>query len=492
MHLSIGEILMVIAIAALIYFLHRQWMKSLINNSAIPKIIGIKFSIIIILISTLFFVSEKIVYAWADLEEQSTIIRHADKIPFYQPVTIKKFANHYFSYQPKNKGSLYNASNAMDSPLRYDSNPLKIENKNRLNIIWIIIDSWRYDAFSPVVSPKIWNYAKDAQVFNHHISGGNNTRIGLFSMFYGIYGSYWPSILTSRTPPILLETLRDENYKNYILSSASLNFPEFRQTIFVNHHNEIQDAFTGKSPWVRDKQLTDTMLKVLEEPPTRPMFAMLFYDGAHSNYDYPLDQEPFKPSTRKFYYCSNDEPEKKKLIINRYKNSVHHVDFQIGRVLSKLKESNIYNNTIVLITGDHGEEFYDYNHWGHFSSFSKSQVHVPLIIKAPGKEALVYNTETTSHIDLPATILELLGSKTNPKKFSLGHSIFSNKRNSAVACGWDTCAFIEPEQTVVYGVQPYNANLLEKYDRNYNYCEECKGLTSQASINLLEELGRFR
>ena len=83
------------------------------------------------------------------------------------------------------------------------------DQKDMPNIIFITVDSWRYDLMDAEVTPNIHSFSKDAWVFNNHYSGGNSTRFGMFSMFYGIYGSYWHTILAERTEPVLMQKLRE-------------------------------------------------------------------------------------------------------------------------------------------------------------------------------------------------------------------------------------------------------------------------------------------
>src|SRR5689334_9830021 len=84
---------------------------------------------------------------------------------------------------------------------------------------------------------------------------------------------------------------------------------------------------------------------------------------------------------------------------NRYKNALHYVDGVAGGMLDALEKSGALENTIVLITGDHGEEFAENGHWGHTSNFAPEQVAVPLLLRGPGI-ARGIETRPTSHVDV--------------------------------------------------------------------------------------------
>ena len=109
-------------------------------------------------------------------------------------------------------------------------------------------------------------------------------------------------------------------------------------------------------------------------------------------------------------------------------------------------EEALQSNTIVIVTGDHGEEFFEKGRLGHNSTFVKEQIHVPLVLHIPGETPRVIET-LTSHLDLPATLAPRLGVKNSPKDYSLGQDLLSPeyKRDSTVVCGWDTAAVIAGE-----------------------------------------------
>ena len=55
-----------------------------------------------------------------------------------------------------------------------------------LNVLMIVIDSWRFDMLQPDVTPNIWKFAAQSAVYNNHFSASNCTRFGIFSLFYGL------------------------------------------------------------------------------------------------------------------------------------------------------------------------------------------------------------------------------------------------------------------------------------------------------------------
>ena len=108
-------------------------------------------------------------------------------------------------------------------------------------------------------------------------------------------------------------------------------------------------------------------------------------------------------------------------------------------------------NTIVLVTGDHGEEFFENGFWGHHSNFSQEQVAVPFVLRGPGISPGMEN-RPTSHIDLPRTLMELLGiSPEMAPRYTLGENLLRLPANrKIVSSSWSSLAMqISDTETMV-------------------------------------------
>lgn len=91
------------------------------------------------------------------------------------------------------------------------------------------------------------------------------------------------------------------------------------------------------------------------------------------------------------------------------------VDHHIGRVVHFLKDSGQYDNTLLILTADHGEMLGDRHAWGKMSVYDAAY-HTPLIIRAPGAQAARGTTVhvPTESIDIAPTILDALGLDVPP------------------------------------------------------------------------------
>jgi membrane-anchored protein YejM (alkaline phosphatase superfamily) len=118
---------------------------------------------------------------------------------------------------------------------------------------------------------------------------------------------------------------------------------------------------------------------------------------------------------------------------------VYYADQTTGRVLDAVRAHGRPENTLVVVTGDHGEEFWENGFWGHTSNFTRAQAHVPFVLAGPGIER-GSEQRPTSHIDLVPTLLELLGADPRERaQWSLGENLLAPPAERVrVVAGWDS------------------------------------------------------
>ncbi|MEE4187562.1 MAG: sulfatase-like hydrolase/transferase, partial [Roseobacter sp.] len=124
-----------------------------------------------------------------------------------------------------------------------------------------------------------------------------------------------------------------------------------------------------------------------------------------------------------------------------YMGLVSEVDLHIGRVIQFLKDSDQYDNTLVIVTSDHGEMLGDHHSWGKMTSYDAAY-HTPLIIRQPGNEdrAGTRVSQPVETIDVTPTILDWVG-QSIPNSMD-GRSLLRLLRGS-VPDDWRTYTFSE-------------------------------------------------
>ncbi len=443
----------------------------------------------------LFVFADKAIYAMADLFDKPTLTSISALVPLHQPTTIRKFANRYMDISSR---PVLNHISSHHS-LAYPKESLHVINKGeeKFNVLLVAIDSWRADALSAEDSPNIWNFAQTAQIYENHFSGGNATRPGLFSLFYGVYAANWQNFLSARRGPVLLDQLAADGYQFSFHSSTSLSFPEFRQTIFTNFNAEIHDDYGGPSSLENDRLLTDDFKKMISTRSLQsPFFAFLFYDSAHGPYWAPDEFKKYAPYSSDVVYSLLTKEDKKTLLYNRYRNAVLYVDSLLNEVFATLEQAGLSDNTIVIVTGDHGEEFLDYGNFGHSGDLNEAQVKVPMIIRWPGK-APGRVSYVTSHHDIVPTLMHWRGVVSPEAYYSNGKDLFGDRQNAKayVTCGWDTCAFVSDDLHYIFGSQPYNAYKSEFRDRYNKVMEAAAGyqvINTDQILDIIMTMSRFQ
>jgi membrane-anchored protein YejM (alkaline phosphatase superfamily) len=112
---------------------------------------------------------------------------------------------------------------------------------------------------------------------------------------------------------------------------------------------------------------------------------------------------------------------------NDYYNSLHYSDALLKQILDKLQSQGRLENTWVVITGDHAEEFNEngLGYWGHGSNFTLWQTAVPLIVRSPGQKTGTVETRLSLHQDVVPTLMaEALGCTSPLEHYANGTSLY--------------------------------------------------------------------
>ncbi len=389
-------------------------------------------------------VAQAIAYGVSDIRSYSPVLATASVFPLYQPVTFRRLA-HKLGFDVESRDNFHLSAPSMR--LAYPSKPLDVAPPSHpLNIVWLTAESLRADMLDPRIMPKSWAFAGHAHRFTRHYSGGNGTRMGMFAMFYGLYGSYWFPFLQEHRSPILMDVLQQQGYQLFLFTSARFTYPEFDRTIFARVSKEdMLEDYAGPG-WGRDRRNVDRILEAIRSrDPAKPFMSFMFFESPHAPYHFPPECAIQQPYLEDFNYATMDNQRDMPLVKNRYINSCYHLDTQLDRVLGFLHTENLLDSTIVIITGDHGEEFMEKGRWGHNSEFTEEQLRAPLVMWVPGTGSSVVNT-MTSHLDLAPTLLGLLGVRNPAEEVSQGVNLLGGAtREYAIVADWSRLGYVDDE-----------------------------------------------
>jgi len=405
------------------------------------------------LVSSLFvllFLVQGVTYGISDVKNEPAVLEHAYDYPFFQKIRFRSLAGK-LGMETAERGLSISTSD--NSRLHYPLHDTHFDEiANPPNIVWLVAESLRWDQLTPEIMPNTWAFAETSTHFLNHYSSGNGTREGMFGMFYGLYGSYWDSFMHARQSPILMDRLQALGYDFDIRTGAKFTYPEFDKTILAQlPEDDFHEANEDLSPWQRDEENTSAMLGFIEQERSAPFMTFQFFESTHAPYFFPDDHAIKQPYPETLNYADFSKEylqENISGILNRYRNSGYWVDQQIQRILAALEQEGLMDNTIVIITGDHGEEFMEKGNWGHNSTFVEEQTHVPFVLKLPGQAAQKVS-RLTSHLDIATTMLELLGADTKDKAYSLGISLFDKEPREFINISdWRSIAVVTKDMKV--------------------------------------------
>ena len=416
-----------------------------------------------------FMLWERTVYAVRDLKDQSIIYWVQESVPWYQPLTIKKLCRRF--------GIEATVGAAMPRPrqsgnLALPKTPIGFSASGRRpNILFLFIDSARADGLQAKVMPNLWEWKSDALWLTNHFSSGHGTGEGIFGAMYGIPATYFPRAIAEMRSPPLLDALAGLGYDFRVLACANLNYPEFRQTAFVHLTNQITDEWDAPRA-KRDQLMTDAFLEFLKKEKSLPdtgdrrFFGFLFYDSSHQPYCCPVERQLYpaegdqpKINYARYYAVPSTSSELRKY----YDNGLHYIDFEIGRIFEELKAEGVYDNTIIIVAGDHGEEFGECGKYGHVSDFSRFQTSPLCLVHFPGGTSGVVS-RLTSHLDFVPSILAWMGATNAISDYSTGYPLddSTTDRTFVMCCGFDVYALIKSDSVSVF-----NRYAGKYYDNNY-------------------------
>jgi membrane-anchored protein YejM (alkaline phosphatase superfamily) len=441
---------------------------------------------------TLFFVQASL-YAYADYRYHQSILQVADKVVWYLPVTAKSIMADLGFERAETAFASIERHSQDSGDLNYpniSANQLTIEKK--YNIVWLVAESWRADMVTAEIMPSTHQFALENNWFTNHYSGGNGTRMGMFSQFYGLYGSYWFDVFNAQRPPLIMDVLEQEKYQLMAYTSSAFSYPEFDKTVFSNFPDSSLQAYSEGLGWERDRKNTTDLINFIEST-EGPFFSFMFFESAHANYYFPEEDIIDENFIDDFNYISLDIENNIDGIKARYTNANHHLDSQLARVFQALENNQLMDNTIVIVTGDHGEEFFEKGRWGHNSTFSQEQIRVPLILHLPSGVNGIHD-KMTSHIDLPATVFTALEVSGLNADYSYGSDLMAEdfERDFVVASDWHGNVLITPEIKIVFSSKGalYNGNITSIDDQPIDARDT--SLSYRASLTqFTQELPRF-
>jgi arylsulfatase A-like enzyme len=297
-----------------------------------------------------------------------------------------------------------------------------------VNVILILIDTLRADhlgcyGYHRNTSPVIDRLANEGLIFKNMLAQTSWTRPGTASILTGLYPKHHgANTRDDRLPEeveLLPEILSKHGYHTYAFvtngnAGAAVGFNQGYKDFFTFNEKFKVDYTNIHMRAGKVNRHLLTFIRQLEN--TSSNFIYIHYTDPHAPYipkkkhfskndeiAFTMDYIRSIPSR----LARKDQAEVIKQMINAYDDEILRTDQMIGDVINTLKENNMYSHSIIIVTSDHGEEFFEHGNFSHGKTLYDEQLKVPLIIRLPGGIHAEIN-EIANQIDIAPTILSLL------------------------------------------------------------------------------------
>ena len=281
---------------------------------------------------------EKLTYAVCVFRAYGPVPAASAAFPVYIPITFStKLRKWGFNDA---RGETLRGTGAV-SHLSYPLKPLEVDPSVKPpNVMWLVSESLRADMLDPEIMPSACKFAAGAMNFRRHYSGGNGTRMGMFSMFYGLTGNYWQPFLAEHRGPVLMDRVIDAGYQLNLYTSAEFAFPEMDKTVFSRVPAKLLHESELPQRWNRDRANIDAILSAIDRrDPSKPFFTFMFFESPHAPYTFPPECAVSKPYVEDLNYLTMDLKKDIGRIKNSYINAVRHLDLP-ATVLPRLGVKN--------------------------------------------------------------------------------------------------------------------------------------------------------
>lgn len=386
--------------------------------------------------------SGQVIHAYGNAHNLKSILSLSHTIPWYTPVTadnkLKQWDLIDESIKQENLAQDISTGGSFSYPRKLLS---CMAPKQSTNILFVVLESWRFDRLNKDITPNIWKIGNDSLLFKEHLSGGNVTTQGLFSLLYGASPVYWQDALSTGAEPALISVLKQQGYKFHILANQDIEVTKLQDLLFKGIR-PVHNRGDSNSPR-GDIAITEKLFASIDKQ-KGPFFGFVFYNSSHFTYATPDGyNKPFLPA-RNLNLATVNAGTDNTPYLNQYSNSVHFEDALVSTIKSSLKSRGLWDDTVVIITGDHGEALNDFgrNYWGHGSNFTNYQLQVPLVVHWPGRKQVI--SHRTSHEDVAPTLMsELLGCSNDIADHSTGTNLFSASARTLMPKSYVSTAIVQ-------------------------------------------------
>jgi arylsulfatase A-like enzyme len=320
-------------------------------------------------------------------------------------------------------------------------------------VLLLSIDTLRVDAVSALdpgapPTPNLDSLARDSMVFTQAYSPAPWTLAAFVSVMTGVspgvHGVKSPHFRIPEALPTVAERMRDAGYVTAAIGhnpwlrrehGMSRGFSSYDVCPRDDRGGSLGSRLLARlaparlKPTLNTDELTDLSVAWLRQHAGEDFFLWLHYFKPHGPYEPPPPYRPRASPPPGMGYSFGGAPEIRvgSLVIlpdgrlwarQLYQGEVRLVDDNVGRVLGELKRLGIYDDALIVLVSDHGEEFWEHGSFEHGHTLYQELIHVPFFVKLPGASVKGRRDEALSTGSFAPTLVQLARLPADPEAFS--------------------------------------------------------------------------
>ncbi len=279
------------------------------------------------------------------------------------------------------------------------------------------------------IMPNFHKLSENGIYWNNFYASIPQSIKSIFSGHTGLFPYICLDSISSIQPEIPVITIADyfkeNNYSTALMHAGFFEHGEKDKFLNNRGYDFIYDADTlpvkniyETSPWGIDDEAIFDYVKTWISENNNPFFITLIPIFPHHPYDPPEHWDSKFPGNS---------------ILENFHNSVHYEDYLLGELITYLKENDLFDNTIFVLFGDHGEAFGQHTgNFYHYGHIYEENIKVPLLISNPRLFDNAVKTDNPGVIaDILPTVIDLLGWK-NKEQLIHGKSLFKPEEDRLI------------------------------------------------------------
>lgn len=226
-----------------------------------------------------------------------------------------------------------------------------ILNTKRPNVVLIALESYTFRFIEPLgglpnITPRINELVKEGILFNNFYSSGDRTDKGIVSILNGYPSQPQTSIIKdpkkTKSLPYLNQSFKKAGYRTEFSYGYNIDYSNFRSYLInagfdhITHSMDFPQELNTSKWGVHDHYVFERVFEEAEKC-KEPFFKVMMTQSSHEPFDVPM----------KTVIEGED-------VVNRFLNSANYTDKSLGEFIDKAKQTDWWENTLIVITADHG------------------------------------------------------------------------------------------------------------------------------------------